>query len=435
MLPPGTKTTGCCGHTCAVDRTRRVAVTVDPPCDPVLHVGVNLLWLVPGVVGGSEEYTTRLLRALHAAAPTDLRITLFALAPFAEAHSDLVEAFPTVVVGLDGRVKPQRVAAEATWLARQARRHRVDLLHHAGGVVPPGPAIGRIASVLTIHDLQPLLVPENFSPARRRWIALMLPRSAARARVVLTPSDPSSASVVEHLHTPAERVVTVPHGVQAPPAVASDELDAVRRRYRLGDRTILYPAITYPHKDHATLVRAFAGLAADRPDLTLVLTGGPGPAEGELAAAVRSSGVGDQVRRTGRIPWSDLDALYALATVVAVPSRFEGFGAPALEAMAAGAPLVASDSTALPWVVGDGGLLVPPGDVAAWTNTLASVIDHPDEQSRLAAAGRERAAAFSWERAATALADGYRLAATSTSPALAGGAGSGGDSGRGPVAK
>lgn len=377
-----------------------------------LHVGVNLLWLVPGVVGGTEEYTTRLLRALHAARPPDLRLTLFALTPFTEAHPDLVEAFATVALDLDGRSRPQRVAAEATWLAHEARRLGVDLLHHAGGVVPPGPAIGRMASVLTVHDLQPLLVPENFSAARRRWIAMMLPRSAARARVVLTPSDPSSASVVEHLHVPAERVVTVPHGVEPPPMVDPDRLDDVRRRYRLGGRTILYPAITYPHKDHATLVRAFAQLAADRRDLTLVLTGGPGPAEGELAATVRASGVGDQVRRTGRIPWSDLDALYALATVVAVPSRFEGFGAPALEAMAAGAPLVACDATALPWVVGDGGLLVPPGDVGAWTAALAAVIDHPDEQARLAAAGRSRAATFSWERAAAALTDGYRLAAT-----------------------
>lgn len=401
-----------------------------------LHVGVNLLWLVPGVVGGSEEYTTRLLRALHAAAPPDLRVTLFALAPFVEAHPALADAFPTVAIDLDGRSKPQRVAAEATWLGREARRHGVDLLHHAGGVIPPGPAIGRVPAVLTVHDLQPLLLPENFSAAKRRWIARMLPRSAARARVVVTPSEPASASVVEHLHVPASRVRTVPHGVERPPAVPEEELRAVRERYRLGDRVVLYPAITYPHKDHGTLVRAFARLAADRPDLTLVLTGGPGPAEAELAAAVRQSGVGDQVRRTGRIPWSDLDALYALATCVTVSSRFEGFGAPALEAMAAGAPLVAADATALPWVVGDGGRLAAVGDVAAWAAAIAEVVDHPDEQARLADAGRARAAWFSWERSATALAGAYRLAAE---PGPAGDGPSASDppadSGRPPVAK
>ncbi len=375
---------------------------------PAVRVGVNLLWLVPGVVGGSEEYTTRSLRALAELAPPDLRLTLFALAPFAEAHPDLVSAFPTVTTRLDGHRKAERVVAEATWLAREASRRHMDLLHHAGGVIPPGPAIGRVPAMLTIHDLQPLLMPENFSSVKRRWLTTMLPRSARRARLVLTPSDPASASVVDHLGVPAERVLTVPHGVEPPRPVPEAVLAEVRNRYRLGERVVMYPAITYPHKDHLTLVRAFARVAHDRPDLTLVLTGGAGPIEAELAGAIRASGVGDQVRRTGRVPWADLDALYALATAVTVPSRFEGFGAPALEAMAAGAPLVAADATALPWVVGDGGLLVKPGDVEAWAAAIVGVVDHREEQTRLAAAGRARAGAFTWERSARALASGYR---------------------------
>ncbi len=374
------------------------------------RIGVNLLWLVPGVVGGSEEYTTRLLRALAEQAPPDLHLTLFALASFAEAHPDLVAAYPTVTAPLNGRNKAERVGAEATWLAREAGRRHIDLLHHAGGVIPPGPAVGRFPAALTIHDLQPLLLPENFSAVKRRWLATMLPRSARRARVVLTPSEPTSRSVVEVLGVAADRVRTVPHGVVAPTQVPAGRLLEARQRYRLGPDLVLYPAITYPHKDHLTLVRSFARLAADRPGATLVLTGGAGPAEAEVAAAVRASGVGDQVRRTGRIPWSDLDALYELASVVAVPSRFEGFGAPALEAMAAGAPLVASDATALPWVVGDGGLLVPAGDEVAWAQALARLLDDPDERRRLQDAGRARAATFSWARAAAALAAGYRRA-------------------------
>ena len=374
------------------------------------RIGVNLLWLVPGVVGGSEEYTTRLLRALAEQAPPDLHLTLFALASFAEAHPDLVAAYPTVTAHLDGRNKAERVAAEATWLVREAGRRRIDLLHHAGGVIPPGPAVGRIPAALTIHDLQPLLMPENFSAVKRRWLHTMLPRSARRARVVLTPSAPTSASVVDVLGVPADRVATVPHGVVAPAPVPAGRLLEVRQRYRLGTEVVLYPAITYPHKDHLTLVRAFARLAASHPDATLVLTGGAGPAEAQVAAAVRASGAGEQVRRTGRIPWSELDALYELATVVAVPSRFEGFGAPALEAMAAGAALVAADATALPWVVDDGGLLVPPGDEAAWADAIGRLLDDPHERRRLAEAGRARAATFSWARAGRALASGYRRA-------------------------
>jgi glycosyltransferase involved in cell wall biosynthesis len=375
-----------------------------------LRVGVNLLWLVPGVVGGSEEYTTRLLRGLAQDPPADLHVTLFALSSFAEAHPDLVAAYPTVTNRLDGSRKPERVAAEATWLAREAGRRNIELLHHAGGVVPPGPAIARIPSAVTVHDLQPLVMPENFSTVKRRWLSAMIPRAARKARMVFTPSDPTSDSIVELLGVPRERVRTVPHGIEPHTPVPPEQVADVRRRYRLGDEVILYPAITYPHKDHVTLVRAFARLAPSRPDLTLVLSGAAGPSEADVTAAIRASGVGDQVRRTGRIPWEDLSALYETATVVAVPSRFEGFGAPALEAMAAGVPVVVADATALPWVVGDAGLKVRPGDVSQLAAELARVLDQPAAHDTLAAAGRVRAAHFTWDRAAAKLADGYRAA-------------------------
>ncbi|MGI8757559.1 MAG: glycosyltransferase family 4 protein [Acidimicrobiales bacterium] len=375
------------------------------------HVGINLLWLVPGVVGGSEEYTTRALRALAAMAPPDLDVTLFVLAPFAAAHPDLVSAYPTVTVGIDGRSKPRRVAAEAAWLPRVARRRGIDLMHHAGGVIPPGPAIGRLPPALTIHDLQPLVLPENFSRLKRRWLATMIPRSAAKAGVVLTPSDPASASVVDLLGIAPERVRTVPHGIEPPAPVDERRQAEVRTRYRLAGPVVLYPAIPYAHKEHTTLVRAFAQVAATRPDVTLVLAGDTWITEADLAAAIRASGASAQVRRTGRVGWDDLHALYSVASVVAVPSRFEGFGAPVLEAMAAGVAVVAADATALPWVVGDAGVLVPVGDVNAWATALSRLLDDPGELARRAVAGRARAATFTWERTALALAAGYRQAA------------------------
>ncbi len=375
-----------------------------------LRVGVNLLWLVPGVVGGSEEYTTRALRALAQAAPADLHVTLFVLAPFAAAHPDLVATYPTVAVGLDGRSKLRRVLAEAVWLPWHARRRCIQLLHHAGGVIAPGPGVARFPALLTIHDLQPLVLPENFRLVKRRWLATMLPRSARRARVVTTPSEPASASVVDRLGVPTERVLTVPHGIETPAPVAAERQTAVRRRYHLDGPVILYPAIPYRHKGHDVLVRAFGQMIRSQPDAVLVLPGDTWATEAGLAATIRASGAGAQIRRTGRISWDDLHALYALATVVAVPSRFEGFGAPALEAMAAGTAVVVADATALPWVVGDAGIRVPPGDVTAWTDALTRLLDDPEERRSRVTAGRARAATFTWDRTATALAAAYRQA-------------------------
>lgn len=375
-----------------------------------MKVGVNLLWLVPGVVGGSEEYTTRLLHGLAERPPDDLDLVLFALRPFADAHPDLVDAFPTELLRFDGRAKPLRVAAETTWLAAQARRHRLDLVHHGGGVVPLGE---RVPSVLTIHDLQPLVLPEHFSRAKRTYLQVMLPRSARAARLVVTPSDHAGRSVVERLGVPAERVMTVPHGI-SPPADRPEPDETMARRvrsaYHLDGPWFVYPAVTWPHKDHIGLVQAFADVAEHHPDVTLVLSGGAGGAERAVRAEIDRLGLQGRVRRTGRVPRAHLDALIAGATALVYPSRYEGFGAPVLEAMAAGCPVVAADATALGELVGDAGVLLPPGNRRRWAAAMRDLLTDGRRREQLAAAGRERAARFGWDRSAEALEAAYRRA-------------------------
>ncbi len=378
--------------------------------DRPLRVGVNLLWLVPGVVGGSEEYTTRLLHGLADLAPPDLDVHLFGLDELTEAHPELVGRFPLTTVSLRGRLKPLRVAAETTWLPLQARRHHLDVVLHAGGVVPL--VAGARGVVLTIHDLQPLDLPQNFSRVKVAYLRAMLPRSARRADVVTTVSRTSGRRVVERLGVDPAVVRPVRYGMTSDMSgpVPEAEIDRVRARYRLGGRWLLYPVITYPHKDHATLVAAFAGIAATHPDVDLVLTGGEGPSEGAVRDAIAASGVADRIRRPGRVPRRDLDALLAGATAVPFPSQYEGFGNGALEALARGTPVVAADDTSLPEVVGPGGLFVEPGDVAGWTSALARILDDHDLRVALGAAGRAHAAAFTEDDAAHALADALRAA-------------------------
>ena len=200
----------------------------------------------------------------------------------------------------------------------------------------------------------------------------------------------------------------MPHGVD----VRTDPTPAevLRERYRLDGPVILYPAITYPHKNHAVLVDAFAEVMRRHPDALLVLPGGRGGEEDRLRDQIDQLGLRERVRRTGRISAADVAGLYQEARVVAVPSRYEGFGLPAVEAMAYGAALVAASATALPEVVGGAGVLVAPEDVAGWAAAICDLLDDAEGRSRLGALGLERARRYTWAANAAALTNLYRRA-------------------------
>ena len=373
---------------------------------------VNLTWLVPGVVGGSEHSLTDALRAMLERPHDDLDLRLAVLEPFAAAHPALAAALPCHVLGMDGSDKVRRVLAEQTWLAATARRARAAVVHHAGGVVPllhPG----RV--VLTIQDLQPLDLPENFTPVKRAYIRTMVGRSVRAASAVCVPSEFSRQRVVELLGASPDAVEVVPWFPRPVPRVAeAADPDPVVDRVR-GRQFFLYPAITYPHKDHRTLIDAFAHLAAERPEALLVLTGGAGSEEESVRRRIESPDLRGRVLRTGRVAERTLEQLYALAAAVAVPSRYEGFGLPVLEAMARGCPVLASRAGSLPEVARPEDLLEP-GDVTAWAEAMQCVLDlSAHERARRVEEGHRVVASFSPDATADGLLSAYRRCAT-TSP-------------------
>ena len=363
------------------------------------RIGVNLLWLSPGVVGGSEQSTVASLRALAGVAHPDIDLRLFASRSLLAAHPAL-GTYDLDVLDLPLGSRPLRVAAESSWLARRTRG--LDLVHHAGGTAPP---VRSTPYVLTVHDLQPLEAAATHGPLKRAYLRAVVPGSVRRARSVVVPSDFVRRSVLEQVDVAPERVRVVPHGVSTWEAAPQQEVEAA---YHLDGPVVLYPAITYPHKNHLTLVEAFARVLSDHADALLVLTGGTGAAEAEIAEAVGRLGVGARVRRPGRVPASHVAALYRCAAVVAVPSRYEGFGLPAAEAMAFGAPLVASAATSLPEVVGDGGVLVEPDDVEGWASAISGLLGDSTERERLGAAGLARAGRYTWAANAQGLLAAYR---------------------------
>jgi glycosyltransferase involved in cell wall biosynthesis len=353
----------------------------------VTTVLVNLTWLVPGVVGGSEESTTAALRSLADvidaadASPDRLEVHLAVLAPFVDAHPDLVDRFPAQVAPLAGTSKVRRVLADQTWLAGRAVELGADVVHHAGGVVPLRHP-GRI--VLTVHDLQPLDLPANFSVAKRTYLRAMTARSLRVADVVVVPSE-FTARRVRHHGLPADtplRVVpwTVPEvdpsGVvdEVDPSGVADEADDRLAAELDGHRVVLYPAVPYAHKGHLLLLDAFAGVLERHPEARLVLTGGTGPLDPAVAERSARPDLSGRVLRTGRIPAGQLDALFDRADVVVVPSTYEGFGLPVLEAMVRRVRVLSSDAGSLPEVARPEDV-VRPGGVSGWTSAMVDVLD------------------------------------------------------------
>ena len=371
-----------------------------------LRVGVNLLWLVPGEVGGSEEYTVRLLAALRDLDPDDVEVTLFVSRSFLATYRDLASRFTTAVCPITGRSRAVRIAAESTWLPVAARRRHIDVLHHGGGTIPP---LRGTPSIVTVHDLQPLLFPEHFSSVKNAYLRWRLRPSVRKSKAVVTLTAYTASTITDAFGVPVE---LVPPGYTA--ALDVQPTRDPRAVYELNGPFFLYPAITYPHKNHALLVRAFAGVVASHPGALLVLTHRAAQMEDDLRELIASLGLSKNVRRLGHVDRGDLNWFYANAVALTFPSRFEGFGMPVLEAMGHRCAVIAARSAALPSVVGDAGVLVDPDDEGAWTAAMVDLLEHDAHREQLAAAAVERVERnFQWRASAERLHQLYvRVGAT-----------------------
>ncbi len=364
-------------------------------------VVANLSFIVPGAVGGSEEYSVRLLEAVAEKGADDLEVRVAGHRSLFLNHPSIAD--PQSRYSFRGPIhrRPYRVAVESTWLNRVTRE--AALVHHFGGRLP---ARGRRPAVVTIHDIQPLDLPENFSGVKQRYLRWVLPRTAAAAALICTPSQWVADRVVERLGVPHDRVrvVSSTAGSNRTPGDPSPLVS------ELGARPlILYPAVTHPHKNHSVLISAMPGVLRRHPEALLVLTGGRGGAHEQVVESIRSSGLeGSSIRHLGRIDHATLVELTGRADVVAFPSQYEGFGLPVLEAMQRGTPVVAGNATALPEVVGDAGVLVDPEDPERWAAEIADLLGDDRRRTELAVAGAARAAEYEPDGAAASLLAAWR---------------------------
>jgi glycosyltransferase involved in cell wall biosynthesis len=363
------------------------------------HVGLNLLYLVPGQVGGSEIYARRLVAALGAERP-DVRFTAFAGREAAQSLRD--EDWPPNVgvreLPVKATLKPMRAAAELTLLPAAAARARVDLLHSLGTTSPP---VTAGTSVVTVLDLIYEHYPETFPAAARLGLKALVGPGARAATRLIAISQSVKDDVVARLRVPADRVDVVYLGFGMRREVVHTSGSVLRERFGLGNgRVVLCVSAALVHKNLDRLIDAFSRLGTGYEDCRLILAGHAGREQARLLERATSRGVGDRVVLTGWIDAADLEGLYALAVCCAYPSLHEGFGLPVLEAMVRGVPLACSNATALPEVAGDAAELFEPHDTAAMADAMRRLLTDRTHAAQLAKRGRDRAATFTWERCA-----------------------------------
>ena len=295
----------------------------------------------------------------------------------------------------------------------QAITGALDLFHSPDFVLPP---TGRTPSILTVHDLSFLRVPQFFVPGFREYLEKAVSRAVDRAACILADSESTRVDLMQLMAVEPESVTVLYPGVESRfrPVKEADVLAAVRARYELPGRFVLGLSTVQPRKNFDGLIEAFRRLlarSADEPkiaELHLVIAGGKGWMYEDTLALVKRAGLEDRVHFPGFVAEADLPAVYCLAAVFAFPSWYEGFGLPVLEAMACGTPVVAADNSSLPEVVGEAGLLVDAGDPDALSEALGRLLRDEALQGRLFRAGLDQARRFTWEEAAQQLLHVYK---------------------------
>ncbi len=383
-----------------------------------MHILLNgLFWGQPTV--GMGQYLHSLLAWLPRVAPHH-RYTLLLPASSSEIPALPVAVSPlTLRTPFDGRndnlaklwfaqVGVPQVAAML------ARGRSGDTLLHVPYFAPP--ARCAVPVVVTIPDIIPLLLPAyRGGPHVRSYMALVR-RTARHARAVLTLSHHSRRDIVAHLDIPAERVVPTPLAADecytpGDPAAAAQQVAA---RYSLHAPFIYYVGGLDERKNVAVLLRALALLRAwGEPLPTLALAGRAAGHNRRLFpdvdSAIRREGVADLVRRID-VPREDGALLYRACTLFAYPSRYEGFGLPPLEAMACGAPVVASSTTSLPEVVGDAAITLDPDRAEGWAAAFSRLLHDPALRAQMRQQSLARAATFSWRSVAQQTTHVYQAA-------------------------
>ena len=361
-----------------------------------MRIGIDATALPPQPVGAGN-YIIQLVKAL-ATLQSEHEFVVFAQ-PRGPELIKLPYENPVEWVIVGERDPGSRLIWEQLFFPKLVRESGVDLLHSLHYTRPM-----RLLckSVVTFHDMTFFLYPELHTWARRQYFPQMMKASARSADQLITVSNSTRNDLIKILNVNPNRVTSAQLGV-TPGYMPIDDDAAMQRiieKYDLPERFILYVGLVEPRKNLPILIEAFKRLSEEDLNYKLVLVGRLGWMHKDVIGQVRELNLDDEVLFLGYVPQQDLPLIYNLASLFVYPTLYEGFGLPVLEAMACGVPVITSNVSSLPEIVGEAGLLTPVNELEALYKTIIRALTDTSLRKDLISKGIKRAAKFSWARTA-----------------------------------
>jgi glycosyltransferase involved in cell wall biosynthesis len=367
-----------------------------------MHVGLDLLFLIAGESGGRETYARELISAMFTREP-GLRATAFVSRDAGVEAHELPEGVGLVRLPVSTRRVEQWAFGEFAMLPAAAARAGVDVLHSLANF---GPVVSGTRRVLTVHDLQYRALPDLMPASRRIGTAAMMGLAVRRAHRIIAVSHFARDELVRELSVAPQRIEVITNGLGTRPAGPPTDAARVRDRLKLGaGQVAVTVGSNLPHKNLLVLFTAMALIPPEQRPV-LVLAGG-GTDAPELATAAYAAGVLPDVRLAGYLQPADLEGLYAVAAGLVLPTRYEGFGLPVLEAFERGVPVACSGIAPLREVAGDAAVYFAPDRPEQIADAIIALLAEGPRRRTLIASGRARAQSFSWDAAAAATLDCY----------------------------
>ncbi len=364
-----------------------------------MRIGINTLFMIPGLVGGSETQLRNLVSKLASIDP-DNEYILFTNTENSGSFNLEEPNFLEVRCPIPARFRPARILWEQFILPIQCQWHRIDLLHSPGYVCPialPCP------SVVSIHDMNYFLFPQDWSKLALWVLKILVPLSARSSSQIIAVSQSSKRHIMKILKIPEDKINVTYNGVDKifHPHHSRREILEMKNRMGIKGNFILSVAFSHPHKNLRRLLQAYYMLRKDK-GIThqLLLAGNPGRDHLELVRTVRKLGIDQELIFTGYLPGHQMPLVYQAADLFVFPSLYEGFGLPILESMACGTPVVSSNAASLPEVVGKAGILVDPYHIDGMAGAMYQVLSDKNLAQDLIKKGLRQSKRFSWVQTA-----------------------------------